>query len=162
MQSLPRCKLIRLMPGGPVLSSGMSHSSMVLMEVEGGASAHSQSQLHRRCVAHRRGGVLVSVCPWAVAISSEQSLHHGTLFNSREQWHGLTASPQKVLCSKSPEADSLFDFFIVPSTLQYVLARSFSLCFPAWLANKESVQNPSCVLSCSERWCTSLWCSTKP
>lgn len=93
MQSLPCCKLLRLMPWGPVLGSDMSHSSMVLMEVEGGASAHSQSQLHRCCVSLSHGHLL-----WAEPA-------HGRLFNSRKQWHGLTAAPQKVLGCKSPEVD---------------------------------------------------------
>lgn len=42
--------------------SDMSHSSMVLMEVERGASAHSQSQLHGLCVSLSHGHLL-----WAEA-----------------------------------------------------------------------------------------------
>ncbi|KAF2973790.1 hypothetical protein EK904_004632, partial [Melospiza melodia maxima] len=57
--SLPHGKLLRLMPGGPVLSPGMSHSSMVLMEVEE-VPLLTASDSCTDIVAHRRGGVLVS------------------------------------------------------------------------------------------------------
>lgn len=92
-QSLPHWRLLRLMPRGPMLGSDISHSSI---EVERGTSAHSQLQL------------------WAMAISSEQRLHLGMLFNSRKQWHGLTAAPQKVLCCKSPEADCFVSLLYCP------------------------------------------------
>lgn len=147
MQSLPHFRLLRLMPRGPMLGSDISHNST---EVERGTSAHSQLQLHRHCVLE----------PWPSPLSRGCTLAGCSIAeNSGMVW----LQPHKrSYVAKVQKLTAFFDCFIVPNALQDVPARSFSLCFPAWLANKETGQNPSYVLSCSERWCMWLWCSPKP
>lgn len=134
MQSLPCRKMLRLMVRGAVFGSDMSHSSMVLTKYKE-APLHSASHSYTD-----------SVCPWAMAISREQRLHHGRLFNSRKQWHGMTATPQKVPCCKSAEADCFVWLLYCPTYFAVCSSqRLFSVFSCLTCKQRNSAQSTLCA-----------------